>query len=702
MKKKHSKTLKESSRKESKRKVDQKKDKDKNNLTPKKSTTKHTSIKKKLLGTILPVVVLVITALIIITYFVTKSIIIDSAHDTLNAESISYSNELSGWSNNILSELNTVKYTLEDTSLTNDQITELITGSVKYNSDYPEGIKIGFADNQYFDSTGYYLNANFTVASTEWYKDGQRNDKFAFGTPYYDNYSNSYVVSAGASIIAKNRDILAVASANISLDDVSSLVSNISVMDSGVSFLYDIHSSTIIAHPDDSYIASNLGAAGQGKLYSSINDKIRSVKYGLKEVEGSDGTYIIDIEPIEGTNWLLVTYVKKSAVLSELNRFQKFVIFASCIAILFLIILAERVVHYIILPVKKLTKTITTITNGDFSKNVPIHGHDEVSIMSHGMQKFIDVMRGVILDISNTSQKLFVQAGNSTNISSTLFDSASSQSKSMQELNHTVDELASSVLEISTNANSLAEVVMQAREDGNQVLNKMQETVDVSQTGQREMEKVKLAMNNIETSVQILSNTINNVGTSTAKITEMISLISDIAEETNLLSLNASIEAARAGEAGKGFAVVADQIGKLAVSSSNAATDITTLTSDIKSLIKETMDKAQDSLDEIQQSGNMVNTATVTFNTIYKTINDTNKIVTNMVNEVGNVEEVATSVAAITQEQTASAYEIQATSEHLANLAQNISADSEAVANDAQTLMSTANSLKEHLGHFTI
>lgn len=141
---------------------------------------------------------------------------------------------------------------------------------------------------------------------------------------------------------------------------------------------------------------------------------------------------------------------------------------------------------------------------------------------------------------------------------------ANIQSQSMTELNATVDQLSVSVNEIAQNATQLAGVVADTKEDSDKVEDKMRTTVEVSEKGKADMESVGNALHNIEISIHNLEEAVNKVGTASGEIVDIIKLIGDIAEETNLLSLNASIEAARAGEAGRGFAVVASQIGVLA------------------------------------------------------------------------------------------------------------------------------------------
>lgn len=264
------------------------------------------------------------------------------------------------------------------------------------------------------------------------------------------------------------------------------------------------------------------------------------------------------------------------------------------------------------------------------------------------------------------SHQLNEQAENSSAASETLYNSAATQSNAMKELNDTVEELAKSVTEVAENATTLAMVVSETGESGSHAKEKMEDTVKISQQGRDDMVQVKQAMENIQESVAQLEESVGHVGASTEEIKKFVGIIGDIASETNLLSLNAAIEAARAGEAGKGFAVVAEEIRNLAETSADAVSRISNITAEINDLVEDAVEKTRISAGNINDSSGLVITASDTFQKIYETIGETNEIVQEIIINVNKVDEVAASVAAITEEQSASAQEILATAENLA------------------------------------
>lgn len=230
----------------------------------------------------------------------------------------------------------------------------------------------------------------------------------------------------------------------------------------------------------------------------------------------------------------------------------------------------------------------------------------------------------------------------------------------------------------------------------------MNVTVEVAEAGKNDMQKVGEAMGLIEQSINGLQESIDKVGAASQEINKIVGMIGEIADETNLLALNASIEAARAGDAGKGFAVVATEIGSLATNSNQSVQKIQTLINEVTSLVGETVDKAKDSVDEINTSSRLVHQAVATFDTIYDNIVDANKVVNDMAANMLKVADVSTNVASITEEQAASAELISRNAGNIASESKNITDDSEKVAETARKLADTSEKLMTQINSFRV
>ena len=658
-------------------------------------------IKAKLLKTILPCVAIAIIAIIVISYVASKEIIVREAKDLLRAESKMNTRELETWTTGILNTLDMVQNTMQTVPMSEEMEKTYLATTVGMSEDYPNGVYVGDDQGKYVDMSGWVPDADYVVTERDWYQEGLTHETFAFGAPYLDADSGAFIVSASA-LIQTNNGAKTVAATDVFLSYASEMVSDIKVMGDGYAFLIDTDSNTILAHKDKDLVAQSVSKDSEDAYIRTVADKIGSESGKVQTVKVGKTVYYVEIEPVKGTSWVLVSNVKESTVLEDLGNLQKKIIFIMIIAIIIIGILVERIVHIVVGPIKSLTSDIGRITEGDFTVEVQTKGEDEVAVMGNRMKEFIGTMRGTIGDIFSISGQLNQQAENSSAVSETLYGSAATQSSAMKELNATVEELAKSVTEVAENATSLAMIVSEADQIGSDASKKMKDTVVISGKGRDDMDKVKRAMDDIQKSVTQLEAAVGHVGESTEEITKFVEIIGDIASQTNLLSLNAAIEAARAGEAGKGFAVVAEEIRNLAETSAGAVDKISAITAEINTLVDDAVDKTKVSAQNINDSEELITAAYHTFHDIYKTIGETNDLVQEMIANVNKVDEVATSVAAITQEQSASAEEILATSENLAQEALSVTDNSENVAQSAQSVAENAEKLADEMKNFKI
>lgn len=660
------------------------------------------SIKLKLILVIIPLVIIATFIMLSITYKRSREIIMEYADQLVQSLTISNTHEIENWSQDIISGLNQVKNTLDNIQLSDDELMEYLKTTMNKNESYKDGVYIGFSDNRFFEPSGWIPDADYVVTERDWYIEGLKNEeRFNFGEAYQDKNTGEYIVSATAKLRSVE-NVEGVASTDVSLKTISEMVSSKSILNTGKLFLVDSSNNKIIAIGDDSLINTSFTMENPNELIQTIAKTVNINENSVKELTSNGISYSVCVQAINKTPWKLIGYVSHEEVLSSLNDLQKIVIKLFIVAVILIIILIERVVHFIIKPVKELNHTIKSITEGDFTVEVKVKGNDEIATMSSSMQRFIETMHNTIQEVGKMSESLDHQAKNSSQVALELYDSAETQSNAMTELNQTVDELAMAVSEVAENATELSIVVTEASQDGKEASIKMKDTVAISEKGKADMGQVSVAMTNLNDSIEQLIKSVEEVDESSEKINNIVLLIGEIANQTNLLSLNAAIEAARAGEAGKGFAVVASEIRKLAETSQESVNNITELTSNIASLVNNTIQKTQESADNIKHSIDLVGTAENTFEDIYNTVNETNNIVQKMMEKVTKVDEVATSVAAITEEQSAAAEEILATSENLSNHAKKVTENSHTVDEDAAKLLETAENLNTSMKMFKI
>ena len=653
------------------------------------------SIKAKLLGIIIPVVIAIILILVFTAYHVSSGIIESYSKNLLESSVNNQASKIEAWLEENLASMQMAKTMIEKLHPDETQLQTILDASCGYSENYPDGLFLADANGSFLKGTDSKKQEPNPKESM-WYQEGLTRVNMAVGSAH-QNPDGTNVVSA-SGLLNDGSDTVRVIAADMTLDRISVIVNSFIEMHDAEAFLVDKDSSVILASRDSDLISKTLGADGQSAFYKDVEKKVSGKSYDFCTLDGNMTVF----KEVNGTNWLLVSYVPTSVVLADLVGLRNLMIIFSIISILVLCVLIERVTHVVIRPVKEMTRVITSMASGDFTVSMKVKGNDEIAVMGRSVEHFIASMKEMIRQMGHVSDCLEKQAGSSKNVSGEMNSAANIQSQSMTELNATVDQLSVSVNEIAQNATQLAGVVADTKEDSDKVEDKMRTTVEVSEKGKADMESVGNALHNIEISIHNLEEAVDKVGTASGEIVDIIKLIGDIAEETNLLSLNASIEAARAGEAGRGFAVVASQIGVLAKNSADSVAHITSLINEINGLVDDAVKQAGSSASDIESSADLIHTAVDTFDQIFQNIQETSHLIESVVEKINQVDQVATNVAAISEEQAASSDEILATSESMLQQAKSISKNSEQVEAEAGNLAESADQLADQVKQFQI
>lgn len=658
-----------------------------------KKTKKWISIRTKLVGIIAPLMALTIIALIILSYMVAKNIILDSSEQMLTTSAFSQQKQIEGWLDANLSAFNAIKANIEQCKPDEETLQNTLNTYYNYDSNYPNGVYIAAADGSIQKASEAALSGSST--DQPWYSQGLSRINLSFGSAYQDADGANKVCASG--LLNDGSDEVKVFAAEVGLDRITTIVNSFVEMKNASSVLIDSSNGTILAHRDSDRI--NTKAADASDAFTkALGERIDTGDLSYCVLHGN----MTVCHKIAGTDWVLVSYISEKLVTQDVDALTSNLLILGTVALFVTIILICVIIHIIIKPVTKLTETITSMTSGNFSLTVNTKSRDEIGLMGRSVDEFITYMKSMISEIMSISGTLEQQASESSEVAADMSQVAVNQSASMSDLNITMEQFSASIGDIADNATTLAGVASDTKKESVLVCEKMENTVAVSSRGKQDMLAVGTAMNKICDSIENLQSAINEVGVASSKITDIVSLIGEIADQTNLLSLNASIEAARAGEAGKGFAVVASEISKLAQTSTDSVANITSLIQEVERLVKDAVLQASDSAGEIKQNSDIIQKTTHIFDEIYDTVNESSRGIHNMIAMINEVDTVATNVAAISEEQAASSEEISATSVSMVTQAESIAKNSETVAGDARNLTETSESLMNQVKRFHI
>jgi len=307
-------------------------------------------------------------------------------------------------------------------------------------------------------------------------------------------------------------------------------------------------------------------------------------------------------------------------------------------------------------PIYELLEAAEKISKGDLSVEIKGNSRSEISQLSQAFKSMVENLRSLIkgiqessVHLSTLSEEMSASSEEVASASRKISDTATEISNGAEVQSTKIVDITHAMQDMTHNIQEIAENTQKVSKNTNLVNNSVNNIGNASR-------EILVNMDRIRFSVDETKEVITELDSKSQQINEIVTLITRIADQTNMLALNAAIEAARAGEHGRGFSVVADEVRKLADESGRAANDISSLIDEIRNSISETVESIEASKKDVQAGSLSVNNAVEMVAGIVTTINE----ITNMVEDV----------AAATEEQSASIEEITSALEDISSISE--------------------------------
>ncbi|MBS7456090.1 methyl-accepting chemotaxis protein [Coralloluteibacterium stylophorae] len=309
--------------------------------------------------------------------------------------------------------------------------------------------------------------------------------------------------------------------------------------------------------------------------------------------------------------------------------------------------------------IQQLLDEIIPIAEGDLTIN-PTVSEEYTGAIADSISYTVDELRTLVGTINETSVQVSAAAQETQATAMHLAEAAEHQAQQISSSSAKISEIALSIDEVSKNSAESADVA--------------QRSVQIAAKGADVVRQTIHGMDNIRDQIQETSKRIKRLGESSQEIGSIVELINDIAEQTNILALNAAIQAASAGEAGRGFAVVADEVQRLAERSSNATRRIETLVQTIQSDTNEAVSSMEQTTSEVVAGARLAEDAGLALGEIEKVSTDLSDLIQNISSAARQQSAAATNITAtmnsIQEITSQTSHGANQTAESIGNLAQ--------------------------------
>ncbi|MCI8430411.1 MAG: methyl-accepting chemotaxis protein [Lachnospiraceae bacterium] len=662
---------------------------DKKKTMPSGEPKRGFGITEKLVSAIVGSVIIAVAVLLAVVYFQMSHALLDKSEDLLQTTTERTLQETKAWMNSTLTMLETQRDTIEYEDMDILAMTDYIKHTAGQNDAYPAGLYVALTDGSLYHAS-FVPGPDFDATAKSWYQDGLKSEAFILGDVYFDEDSQSYVVGASGMLKDRSGAVRGVAAADVYLDSISTIVSQVQIEDTGGIFLVDTRTDTIIGHKDPSVTGQILSKMEEG-MYAYASRQISEGKTGLSLY----GNTYIQVEPVPGSDWTAVSYVSRSEVLMELQQLTVSMLLVAVLAILVLIVLVILQVRRVIgRPVRELSLVATRIAEGELDQSIRYQSRDELGILAYDFNQVTLRLREYVIYINEISDVLREIAGGNLNF--TLKNEYTGEFEKIKaaldeisrELNHTMGQLhaaskdvAAGSQQVANGATALSQgsTEQAAEVDGlashiSAVSDSVHKIAQGAQKASSISQELKDGLLTSNDKMQNLTTVIQRISDKSTQIHKIVKTIEDIAFQTNILALNAAVEAARAGAAGKGFAVVADEVRNLAGKSSAAAQETTVL-------LGQTVDSMEEGVQAVQDTAD------------------------SMLAVIANADEMSSlidGIADYTRQQDANAEEITRGIEQISTVVQSNVATAEESASASEELSGQASMLRELVNRFRL
>ena len=551
------------------------------------------------------------------------------------------------------------------------------------------------------DETGMVLSntADYTgkleIRTRDWYKNVKSAGKLIYTDVYQDATNGKLVVSAAMPYFDASGKFYGAICDDISVDTLNEEIKQINYRGEGKGMIID-RKGKIIASADTSENMQDISSSSE--FQQMINQRNGFIL--------TDNENVFVYTTIESTGWLVAISVPQETVFEAVNNLRMTYIFltiATILGIFITVFFSLKFSNKIIKNIVNIKQHTEKLAQGNFKiSDLQSDSNDEFGELAQTFNSMIRDVRKLIKKVVETSEKV---ARSSEELTASVQQSAETSNQILEtvvKVSKDMDNQIESIEMAKQDINSVYKDVTTVSEKSKQVTENTNLTSETAQNGEKLMQDAMSKMLKIEKSVSESAEMVEKLGENSKQIGMIVEAIAAIADQTNLLSLNAAIEAARAGEAGRGFAIVAEEVRKLSISSQESVDKIKDSINNIQTDTQKTVSSMKNGMEEVKNGSLAIREVGVQFNQIIDMVNVNKKQIDDISSSVQNVSVGASRMVEIIEQID---YISRSTAEHtqtISSSTESQNASTEEIAESSRLLSDIAIELQNETSKFKV